>query len=84
MHEDVFERRPVSGFGGPTLANQQLVTFRTSRRNGKAERVATDAPNDGRAVDVLVRHIAGQEFPEDDPKRPDIYFFVARLVSDDL
>ena len=81
MDENVFEGGSVAGLCRPTLLDEELVSFRTRLGNGQLERVAADAKDDGAAVDVGVRNLAVQQFPEANAKRPDVDLFVARLVA---
>ena len=63
VHQDVLERGTVSRLGGPALLDQQLVPVGAGGRDGQLQGVAAHAPDDGRAIDVLVRHLACQELP---------------------
>jgi len=84
VHQDVLERGTISWLGGPALLDQQLVPVGACGGNGQLEGVAAHAPDDGRAVDVLVRHLAGQKLPKKNSKGPDVNLLVAGLVPDDF
>ena len=84
VHQDVLERRTISWLGGPALLDQQLVPVGAGGGDWQLEGVAAHAPDDGRAVDILVWHLARQELPKKNPERPDVNLLVAGLVPDDL
>ena len=84
VHEDVLEGGPVARLGRPALLDEQLEAVGAGGGDGQLQRVAAHAPDDGRAVDVLVGHLAAQQLPQAHPERPDVHLLVARLVTDHL
>ena len=50
--------RRFHGFGAHALLHQEVEAIGTHVRNGQLQEVAPDIPDDGRAVQVLVRELA--------------------------
>ncbi len=73
VYEDVLEGGPVPGLDCPALPDEQLEAVGARRRDGQLQRVRPHAPDDGRRVHVLVRHLARQQLPQAHAERPDVH-----------